>query len=441
MTNAIYADIWNEDADRFSVSARDAQGRFPDEAADILLDEQTRASGKRHIDLATRPLFARVNEDKLRAHDQYEAFVALLDNYAVEFRDPEVTAPQETAEIAAFLDLVLAAAPMRAAFDYVRTVLVRGLDADAFRRQVETIWFEPYTNFFRGRSAHFCSGFEHVFVGEGKYDRRHGAAEAKGEISGYHSWVKFFLDEKAGRVDYLGYKYDLNGAGPDDPQVVTLQMLWNHLDLHGNLRAELFKKKGGFFVGPSPACEMALATLAFYESTQGLLDDQATRVRLGAGVYDLVLYRSTMQDGSRGLHIRSFFPKLVGAGLDVAGEDVIVRPVDRARGNSGPVRIAAAIPNPLGDDGVGERVTLENVGETAVDLAGWELRDKVGRPQPIPAEVLGANERLDVAVTRAHPDRMQMVNRRGLVTLHDASGVLVASVSYARAAEGATLTF
>ncbi|MGJ3262741.1 MAG: lamin tail domain-containing protein [Salinarimonas sp.] len=444
MSEAIYRRIWEADDERFSIATRNGDGTWTAAAADILLDEQVRASGKRHIDLATRPLFAAVNAEKLAASRQYQAFIALLDNYAVQFRDPEVTSPAERAEIAGFLDLVLASEPMGIAFDYVSTALVRGLTHDDFRVQLASMWFEPYTNFFNGRSTHFCSGFEHVFVGEGKYDRRHGATETKGEITGYHSWVKFHLDEAAGRVNFLGYKYDLNGAGPDVPHVVTLQMTWTHLDLQGALKAQLFKKKGGFFVGTSPACEMALATLAFYEATQGLLANQAKRVRFGTGLYDLVLYRSTLPDGARGLHVRSFFPKLVGAGLDVGGDEVVVHPVDPARDEDVQVgglrvRISAVMPNPVGADEGRETATIVNAGTEPVDLAGWELRDKMGRPQPVPPQVLAPGAELVVVVTRATPEMMQMSNRRGVVTLHDASGDLVASLSYTRAEEGAVI--
>ena len=40
------------------------------------------------------------------------------------------------------------------------------------------------------------SGFEHVFVGETRGDN---------EVIGFHNWIQFYLQEKAGHVDYQGY--------------------------------------------------------------------------------------------------------------------------------------------------------------------------------------------------------------------------------------------
>lgn len=82
-----------------------------------------------------------------------------------------------------------------------------------------------------------------------------------------------------------------------------------------------------------------------------------------------------------------------------------------------------------------------NAGAADIDLTGYELRDKMGRPQPVEAVVLIAGAVLKVSVTRATVHHMQMSNRKGLITLHDSSGEMLASVNYGQAAEGAVLTF
>lgn len=443
MSERVYQSIWNSDDHRFSVSARLKNGNWVDPDADILLDEQVRAKGNRQIDLATNPLFHHVDFEKLEQNPLYSSFVRLLDNYAVHFRDPELVSPAEAEEIDTFLDLVLASRPMQIAYDHISNVLVPDLPPDQFRRDLEQIWFTVYTNYYRGKSTHFCTGFEHVFVGEGKYSKNANGAAEKGKISGYHSWVKFALDELGGRVDYLGYKYDLGGPGPENPHVVTLQMLWNHMDMHGNLVAELFKKKGGFFVGCSPACEMALATLAYYEGHLGLLNNQKKRVRLGDGVFDLVMYHATTEDGGLGKHIRSFFPIYLGAGGGGEGGsgEIVVKPHPARLQNDGALRIRAALPNPPGEDRAAEWVEIWNASETDILLEDHELRDKMSRPQPIAGTTLRAGQVLRVAVTRQTAQHMQVSNRRGLISLHDAAGDMLAAVSYRRATENQVLVF
>ena len=443
MAESIYAEIWASDLNRLTVSSREGES-WTDTTADILLDEQARAHGSRTIDLATRPLFHAVKENKLH-RGTYPAFERLLDNFAVNFRDPEEYSPQEGEEIDSFLLQVIDSEPMRLARSYVTRVLQPGLTVAGFRAALRRMWFDIYTNHYRGRSTHYCSGFEHVFVGEGKFDRRRGAAASKGEISGYHSWLKFYRDEDGGRVNYLGYKYDLGaaGGGPANPHVVTLQMIWNHIDLRGRLRAQLFKKKGGFFVGASPECEMAMATVAFYESQAGLLTNQRKRVHLADQRYDLVLYRSTLPDGAPGQHIRSFYPVYLGADgatFDGGDDDTDVHPVDPGTVNNGPVVIHAAQPNPPGDDSSGEWVEIANQSRDRVDLTEWELRDRVGRPRPLAGTLeAGAIERF--AIPRDTEFGMMLANRRGVITLHDPHGRLAAAVSYGKAEEDAVIAF
>ena len=48
----------------------------------------------------------------------------------------------------------------------------------------------------RETKVYDSSGFEHVFVGETRGDS---------EVIGFHNWIQFYLQEKAGYVDYQGY--------------------------------------------------------------------------------------------------------------------------------------------------------------------------------------------------------------------------------------------
>jgi poly(U)-specific endoribonuclease len=309
----IYQTIWESDENRFSVSRKLDANTFENPEADILLDEQIKADGRRDTDLAKYPLFKYVNQGKLQTEINLK-FVKLLNNYIINFREAEDYTSEELEEINQFLDIIKETKVMKQAIEYIENDLNESLQQN-FNEKMFDIWFKIYTNWFNNRRTDYCSGFEHVFVGEGKYSANASVGNPTlGEIDGYHNWIKFVLDEKTGRVNYLGYNYGLNNnEGPDNPNVVTLQMSWEHRDLNGNLIASLFKRKGGFFVGTSPECEIAMGTVAYFESVRGMFsNDDKKAIELGQGRFNLVLYRNYNQNGTRGKFVRSFYPEYLG---------------------------------------------------------------------------------------------------------------------------------
>lgn len=437
----IYQELWDLDQQHNGcvVATRDG-GRWDPEEADVYLDQQVQASGRRHIDLATRPLFHDIREGVLE-RDTYRRFISLLDNYIVHYQQRETETPEEREEIDGFLDAVAATEVMQRALGYIRRELnVRLGEGDELRAQLYRIWFEPYTNFFNGRSTHYCSGFEHVFVGEGKFNIRHGGAESLGEISGYHSWIKFFLDEAHERVNFLGYKYDARGQqGPRNPNVITLQMAWYHKDMQGAVRAELFKKIGGFFVGTSPECEIAFGTVAYFESLAGLFRGDRRRVSINGATYDLVLYLNVTQEGRRGNRIRSFYPEFISNDVLVEPEPPIDRPEVRPAPAVAPLRITSALVNPRGREEGREWVEIANTTEREISLVSYELRDARGRRQPLDGSV-GPGATLRVPIRRDTPDAMQLTNSRGSILLYRESS-LVSSATYKAPREGEVTKF
>jgi poly(U)-specific endoribonuclease len=444
MATDIIQQLWASDTNSFSVSPRLADGEWESPDADILIDQQVRASGKRNIDFAMRPLFAKVNEDKLNSLPTYVAFKGLLNNYIVNYRREETRTAEEETEIRKFVDAILPTEPMTLARKYIQETLHYPLTDEEWMASIDKLWFVPFTNYFNGVPTHFCSGFEHVFVGEGKYNVQMGAGATRGEVSGYHSWIKFYLDEQAKRVDFRGFKYDVQGSQtPSTPNVVTLQMVWNHQDLEGQVLAELFKKTGGFFVGPSPECEIATGMVLYWESQSSVFTGDRRYVEIEGDRYNLVLYRSVDPDGRRGDHIRSLYPEFIGR---VGGPG---QPVEPGMGhtvvlptpliNDGPVRIAAALVNPIGDDIGNETVTLLNATDAEVDLTGWDLRDANGRSQPLTGTIPPQATR-KIAVPRATVNSVQLGNNGGRIELYQ-DGTRIAAVSYGKAAQGAELLF
>ncbi|XP_065619171.1 uncharacterized protein LOC136063149 [Quercus suber] len=91
--------------------------------------------------------------------------------------------------------------------------------------------------------------FYHVFVGEIKQ-------RGEQEVSGFHNWLQFYLEEAKGRVDYQGYIFPRRrGQTPDyETQLLTVQFEWNGV----------LKSVSSMFVGVSPEFEVALYALCFY---------------------------------------------------------------------------------------------------------------------------------------------------------------------------------
>jgi len=139
-------------------------------------------------------------------------------------------------------------------------------DIADFKGLLHEIWFSNYSRSRGGKRN--SSGFEHVFVGEIVDD----------EVSGFHNWIQFYLEEKKGTIDYRGYIKPRNQSDitNDNDHVLTLQFTWNEME----------KFVGTLFIGVSPEFEIALYTLCF------LLGDTENELRLDTG-YDIFLLNVT----------------------------------------------------------------------------------------------------------------------------------------------------
>jgi len=347
--------------------------------AALVIREQGKSTSNRNDDSAMEPLFAHVEVAKL-SEGAYPELIALLDNYEAGTTQPESTSMVEDMEIEAFLDKAMSSQPMQVAFAYIKDDLGLDMSEDDFRKFVKKIWFEQYTNRFGGNVVEDCTGFEHVFVGEAKLS-------GKG-ISGYHCWVKFYQDEKDGLVDYLGHNYGLpSDRKPENPGAMTLEMNWT-IDPDGpgpGNQTTFHKPKGGFFVGMSPECQLAMGTVAYCENREGAMNNNRRRVAIDGTTYDMVLYLST-ESGNRKDHIRSFFPIVIGG-----SRPVVVPPIIPPRDK--PVVISKALPNPAGSDETGEWIEISNQTDQSIDLTQWVLRDRQGGTRPLSGTIAAGETR------------------------------------------------
>lgn len=210
-------------------------------------------------DSARDPLFTSVKSGVFK-RPTYRTFMALLDNYVSGTGTGESVTHTEQKENYAFLRAIMATAPMQFCHQYLHKKIPDEVpeDQDDFVKVLYNIWFGLY-NRERG-GAKDSSGFEHVFVGEVK----------NGDVSGFHNWIQFYLEEKKGDLDYRGYikpRDNSNSEHDSNDHVLSLQFAWNGVE----------KFVGTSFIGVSPEFEMALYTTCF------LLGEENNHIELSTG--------------------------------------------------------------------------------------------------------------------------------------------------------------
>ena len=177
-----------------------------------------------------------------------QALVPLLDLYTAnptrgeQGYPPEKIAERKSAQ-RRFLEAVLDTPLMGEAHRFLVQRHAVPSDPGPFLDWLTRIWF----GFFGGTQD--LSGFEHVFVGEIEEN-------ATGSVRGYHNWVKYYLDQKAGRIDYLGRR-----AARLTPDGVSASFAWT---APGTQRGYL-KNTGSLLIGTSPELELAMGTIAWLE--------------------------------------------------------------------------------------------------------------------------------------------------------------------------------
>jgi uncharacterized protein YukJ len=100
-----------------------------------------------------------------------------------------------------------------------------------------------------------------------------------------------------------------------------------------------------------------------------------------------------------------------------------------ARTDKVPVRIVAALVNPIGVDFGRESITLKNMTSEPIKLDGWKLIDKNDRSQPLDGLELQGDEECTIVLDGMG---VLLANRGGIITLLNASGIKIHGVAYTR---------
>ncbi|KAJ8768352.1 hypothetical protein K2173_021505 [Erythroxylum novogranatense] len=223
-------------------------------------------------DVAKGNLFSWVSEDVFRK-PTFSRFCSLLDNYNPNEGYKEVVTSKERDEQVAFVEEISRSSPVKYLHNYLISKGIVSEDKQDFKRILTSLWFDLYS---RGGTSRSSSAFEHVFVGEIK--------QGGEEVSGFHNWLQFYLEEAKGTVNYQGYIFPRRrGEIPDtETQLLTIQLEWNGV----------LKSVSSTLIGVSPEFELALYTLCFF------VGGEDNYVELGPYSVNIKCYRFRDKIGS-----------------------------------------------------------------------------------------------------------------------------------------------
>jgi poly(U)-specific endoribonuclease len=241
----ILSKLWNLDDNKC----------FP--GVDYEIDLQGYVNSARDVkgDFARNKLFTWVDENKVFSRPTYKAFHALLDNYEMEIGKEEVVTWAEKQENYTFLNEIMKTKVMKEAHRFLVSKNAAPADEGKFKEMLHDIWFKLFRR--QGARGNDSCSFEHVFVGEGRGS----------EMIGLHNWIQFYLQEKAGNINYHGYFRKSTVRDDEIIRLLAVQFTWK--EIKG-------KPLCSVFIGTSPEFEIAAYTITL------LLDkDGKTDVKLG----------------------------------------------------------------------------------------------------------------------------------------------------------------
>lgn len=349
----------------------------------------------------------------------YELASRLFDNYDLLSSIPDVITASEQQEVDDLLLHVVKTAPMELARNYIVSRSRRSISDEAWYALVKEAWFRP----FAVGSSPSRSGFEHVFVGEWK--------DSDNSVGGLHWW--YFYNEMMNDISYNGAIYDISDpdSGLAAPELATMTFSWNI----GGRR--IYKRIGGFFIGPSVEGLMAMGMV------RSSSDAAPPNIAYIEGMeIDLKMFKSP--DGRA---INTFYPVLVRVVMgqqlpsppnttdpgsntgETTGPGIPVGPDENVAEKNKGLRIISVKANPEGNDEGREMVTIINMfGDGVVNLRRWMVQG------PNKSVLTFGDLSLERGEARTFvvPVRgsLQLSNKGGKITLMKPDGSVEQTVDY-----------
>ncbi|XP_002740967.1 uridylate-specific endoribonuclease A-like [Saccoglossus kowalevskii] len=225
--------------------------------SEITLNKQAYIDDRNaHNDLSPNNLFTSV-DSQLRSLKSYAQFEALMNNYYSHTGTAEDVTSHEISEVNAFLQGIMATYPMQKAHEYLVSKGLAPSNELDFIDELRKIWFELYT---RSSGPMDSSGFEHVLVGEIK----------NGDVTGFHNWIQFYLEEQAGFANYYGWMSDI------EPDIMSIQFKWQ-----GHM-----KEISSMWIGRSPEFELGIFTICFKEYPNSVCKFEMAGYNTNVQTYD-----------------------------------------------------------------------------------------------------------------------------------------------------------
>merc|ERR1719312_1455748 len=164
-----------------------------------------------------------------------------MNNYDKRTWVSEHKTDQEKQEEKEFMQSVMASDVMKATYKFLQQKGKFSGSYASFGAKLMRIWFSMYPR--SGSHSLTSSGFEHVYSGEVK----------GGKVSGQHSWLRWYTQERSGDMNYLGF-WKMSYFGDSESGGLLFTYNWD---------AES-KPYGSMLIGTSPELEIALYSACFF---------------------------------------------------------------------------------------------------------------------------------------------------------------------------------